>query len=132
MTPTTAYDYRAKIVRWIDGDTVQIDIDLGFDVTTRQTVRLKGIDTPELKSKDAVIRQAAVWAREKAMQLAPEGTTIRVQSEKGFAQEKYGRYLATINTSAGLDVSRELIRMGHGVAYMAAERIATSSTGDQR
>lgn len=116
---TTDYNYpRTTIIRWIDGDTVKVLIDVGFDITVKQTVRLKGINTPELKSSDATIRKAAGAAREAAMKLAPEGSTVRVQSEKGFAHEKYGRYLAIIHTAAGVNLTDELIRTGHGVPYM--------------
>jgi micrococcal nuclease len=58
------FEYRAKLVRCVDGDTVELDVDLGFKVTMREKFRLTGIDTPEKNSKVAAERVAAHAATE--------------------------------------------------------------------
>lgn len=85
------YEYRCKIKRVIDGDTVDIDIDLGFDVVlANQRVRLYGIDTPESRTKDLVEKRFGLAAKEflKAM-LGKEGTLKTHKDATG----KFGRIL---------------------------------------
>jgi len=109
------YEYRAKLVRCIDGDTVELEVDLGFKVTLREKFRLIGIDTPEKNSKIAAEREAAKAATDYLVSLlAGEGLTIKTQKD---AQGKYGRYLCTLFTASGVDVNQEMIKTGHAVAY---------------
>ena len=46
------YEYKAKLVRVVDGDTIDCEIDLGFDITVRQRVRFAGINAPESRTRD--------------------------------------------------------------------------------
>ena len=91
--PTLAdrYVYAAKCVKVIDGDTLDLDIDLGFHVTIRQRVRLKGIDTPELRGKD---KARAVAARVEVETYAM-GVELLIRTERDRA-DKYGRMLADV------------------------------------
>jgi len=85
------YEYRCKIKRVVDGDTVDIDIDLGFDVVlANQRVRLYGIDTPESRTRDKVEKRYGYAAKEflKAM-LGKEGTLKTHKDATG----KFGRIL---------------------------------------
>ena len=88
------YQYKIKkIHRVIDGDTVDIDIDLGFDITIRQRVRLKDIDAPEPRTKDLEEKAAGLVAKawlEK--ELSREGEWI-IETTK---EDKYGRILGTL------------------------------------
>lgn len=81
------YTYNAIVDRWVDGDTVDLRVDLGFTVWVKQRFRLDGIDTPE--------RGMVLWkeATDRARSLAPEGSVIKVKSTK---TDKYGRYLGTL------------------------------------
>ena len=59
------YEYRCQITRVVDGDTVDVDIDLGFGVWMRkQRVRLKGVDTPESRTRDKVEKKYGLMAKE--------------------------------------------------------------------
>ena len=89
------YEYRAKVVRVIDGDTVVIEIDLGFEIRSKIKVRLKQIDTPEIyrpKSPEELIRgrEAKRFVEERVLNKAILLHTYK--DRKG----KYGRYLADI------------------------------------
>jgi micrococcal nuclease len=88
------YQYKIKkIHRVIDGDTVDIDIDLGFDITIRQRVRLKDIDAAETRTKDLEEKAEGIKARlwlEK--ELAREGEWII----DTYKEDKYGRILGTL------------------------------------
>ncbi len=88
------YQYKIKkIHRVIDGDTVDIDIDLGFDITIKQRVRLKGIDAAETRTTDLSEKSNGIKARlwlEK--ELARKGEWI-IETHK---EDKYGRILGTL------------------------------------
>jgi len=85
------YEYRCKIKRVVDGDTVDVDIDLGFDIVlTNQRIRLYGIDTPESRTRDKVEKIYGLIAKDflKTM-LGKEGTLKTHKDAKG----KFGRIL---------------------------------------
>ena len=88
------YEYKATIKYIVDGDTVDVDIDLGFDVWLRnQRVRLYGIDTPECRTRNKKEKAHGLLAKdyvEKALKLG-EVYTLRTK-DKG----KFGRYLGEI------------------------------------
>jgi micrococcal nuclease len=88
------YDYQCTIVRVVDGDTVDVDIDLGFDTwRCGERIRLYGIDTPECRARDAEEKAAGFLAKGFVEEALHVGATYRLQTkEKG----KFGRYLGTI------------------------------------
>lgn len=88
------YHYKIKkFNKIIDGDTVDLDIDLGFNLTISHRVRLKGINTPETRTKDLVEKEkglaAKVWLEE---QLSREGEWVI----ETYKEDKYGRILGTL------------------------------------
>jgi micrococcal nuclease len=88
------YEYNCTIVRVVDGDTVDVDIDLGFDTWRRgERIRLYGVDTPECRSRSATEKKAGLLAKGFVIQALHEGGTYKLTTkEKG----KFGRYLGTI------------------------------------
>lgn len=105
------YEYEGRIVRVIDGDTVMVDISLGFNLWRHQEIlRLAGINAPEVNTSAG--RAAAVFLRK----LLPEGATVTVVTKKD-KKEKYGRYLASISIN-GENVSSTLLSEGHAQPYM--------------
>ena len=107
------YEYRAYISRVIDGDTLEVDIDLGFKTTLKkEKLRLLGIDTPEMRSKSLQERLHAASAKQFVEDLvAKMGNEITVHTEKDKAG-KYGRYLARVILSSGEDLSDLLVENG--------------------
>ena len=90
------YEYDAIVRRVIDGDTIEVDIDLGFKTTlVKEKLLLLDIDTPEIRSSNLNERQHAQEAKTYVENLLPRGTTIRVRTEKD-KKGKYGRYLAWV------------------------------------
>jgi len=90
-TPTSLYTYRAKIVKVHDGDTLTVDIDLGFGVMlTDQQVRLKGINAPELETPAG--KDSLLWLTSYLNKL-PKDVMIVTFKDK---TEKYGRLLGDI------------------------------------
>lgn len=102
------YQYRATIVRVIDGDTVVADVDLGFHVTHRVTFRLLGIDCPEMNTA------AGKAAKEFVVAWLIGDRTFVFDTHK---TDKYGRYLAKINDENNRCLNDTLIIQGHAVGY---------------
>lgn len=109
------FEYRAQLIKVVDGDTVDVSVDLGFRLHQDMRLRLLGINTPELLSKSETERLAAQAARDYLRGLL-EGKSLRIQTHKD-GQDKYGRYLAVIFVD-DLNVNQDLIKAGHGVPYM--------------
>ncbi len=84
------FQYTAKLIRVIDGDTLLLDVDLGFHVHVEQHVRLAGINCPELSTVEG---QAA--RQEVVRRLDLSGNVVRIETKKDRT-EKYGRYLAAV------------------------------------
>ena len=106
--------YRASVVDVYDGDTITVDIDLGFSMSLRKLkVRLTGIDTAEMKSKNADSKKRAIeardWLRGQCL-----GKEVYLESA---GLDKYGRWLGKVYTKEGLCCNEELIRLGFAVQY---------------
>lgn len=111
------YEYRATVDRWVDGDTVDLVVDLGFTVHMRTRFRLLGVDTPETNRISS--REAGLAATAFAESLAPEGSTVIVESKK---TGKYGRWLGLIfpldeEGNRGESVNASLLSAGHARPY---------------
>ena len=85
------YEYRIKIVKIIDGDTVDVDIDLGFGVwLKKQRIRLHGIDTPESRTRDLDEKRYGLMAKKFLTQQIEDGAILKTRLDK---KGKYGRIL---------------------------------------
>ena len=87
------YEYRCTIDRVIDGDTVDVDIDLGFGVWLRkERVRMYGIDTPESRTRDLVENKYGLAAKDFVLSFLPVGSTQTLRTKKDD-KGKFGRIL---------------------------------------
>jgi len=109
------YKYNATIVRVVDGDTVDVDIDLGFDMWLRkQRIRLAGIDTPESRTKDKQEKHYGIAAKNFLKTLLREGEVYELETtEKG----KFGRYLGTFTNPIIGDVCDKMVECHQAVRY---------------
>lgn len=102
ITSENLYIYRGTIVDIVDGDTVNIEVDLGFSVKIKERFRLLGslggINTPELHDKNPDIRAAANLAKSRVEQLIPIGSSVLIKTEKD-KQDGFRRYLAQIKSN---------------------------------
>lgn len=88
------YQYSVKVVKVIDGDTIDVDIDLGFSVVlAKQRVRLHGIDTPESRTRDKEEKVRGLLSKAFLLALCPIGSTIHLHSH---GKGKFGRILGEI------------------------------------
>jgi len=114
------YEYRCKVLKIIDGDTVDVDIDLGFGVWLRnERVRLYGIDTPESRTSDKIEKYYGLLAKQFLKDHLGKDCTLRTRKdEKG----KFGRILGEFivydhATDREMTINDIMIREGHAVAY---------------
>ena len=112
------YRYNAKLIRVYDGDTIWVDIDLGFGIWLRnQAIRLKGIDTPEMRGSE---RYRGTVSRDRLISLLERDSSgIIIQTTKGKERGKYGRILGEVFIkSEDRSVNQILLDEGLAVEYM--------------
>lgn len=110
------YIYSAQVTKVIDGDTIEIDLDLGFGVWYRnQRVRLNGIDTPESRTKDKDEKTRGELSKNKLKELI-ENKIIKISTTID-PDDKFGRILAIIETKEGINVNEWLVTNNYAVAY---------------
>ena len=118
-------EYDVRVVKVVDGDTVDVDIDLGFGVTlTDERVRIMGIDTPESRTRDKVEDLFGEAAKERLTQLMRYGAKlITTEDRKGEDMKgKFGRILGDFKTLGGDLITDILIQEGHAVAYFGGNK----------
>ena len=118
------YEYKAKVVRVIDGDTIVFDIDLGFNIIVKdESVRLAGINAPEVRTKDLEEKAKGLAAK-----LFVENVVGRVDRSGGYftletakSNDKFGRYLAYVNVHIPNETSyclnENLVLTNHAVVF---------------
>lgn len=118
------YDYKVKIIKVVDGDTVDVDIDLGFNVWLRnERVRIMGIDTPESRTRNPVEKVFGLAAKKRLGQLLGKYSILKTQVDKSGQdmKGKFGRILGDFIVEK-LDgeissIAKILIDEGHAVEY---------------
>ena len=108
------YEYSATLVKIVDGDTVDVLIDLGFDLSKKERVRLLGIDTPESATKDLAEKKLGIEAKEYITQWFTNNTPFRLQTTK---DDKYGRILGVFTGLDGKTLNDILVQNGYAWAY---------------
>lgn len=113
------YEYRVKKVHAVvDGDTIDVDIDLGFNVSYYQRVRLAGIDTPESRTTDKYEKQLGLEVKQKLKDLLSGAKTVVIRTEKPDSTEKYGRVLGWLYLDGAQEsVNHSLIASGYAWEY---------------
>jgi micrococcal nuclease len=107
------YEYSATVLRWVDGDTVDLRVDLGFRMFAETRFRLYGIDTPERGQKNHGEATAL------ANTLAPIGAEVHISTYPDA--DKYGRWLAVI-TNGTMSVNDSLVGSGLAVRYFGGTK----------
>ena len=111
------YQYRARVNRVIDGDSVVLDIDLGFNMwMNNQNIRIYGIDTPECRTRDLDEKARGFLAKEHVQNLLPVGEEVVIDTYKDKGG-KFGRILGKIITVEGINVGQSLLAINLAVPY---------------
>ncbi len=114
------YYYNCTLDRVIDGDTIDVNIDLGFDVIlSKQRVRLAGIDTPESRTRNLAEKALGLKAKDRLIELC--GEKLQLLS---LGSGKYGRILGIPHTEEGEDICELLKKEGHAVEYWGGTKKA--------
>ena len=119
------YEYRVKkITNVVDGDTIDVDIDLGFDVSFSQRVRLAGIDTPESRTSDKFEKTLGLEAKEYLKKQLKDAKDVVIKTEKPDSSEKYGRILGWLYVDGDtVSINDHMIEDGYAWAYMGETKV---------
>ena len=117
------YEYKVKITRVVDGDTVDAEVDLGFDTFIKDRIRLMGIDTPESRTRNKKEKALGLAAKAYLKELLREnkGNIILRTSKEG--KGKFGRILGTLLIYDGMtSVNQMLVNEGHARPYYGGNK----------
>ncbi len=117
------YTYKAKLDRVVDGDTIDVNIDLGFDISVHKRVRLAGINAPESRTRNLEEKKKGLAAKARLIELLDKGSLVVESKELG----KYGRVIGTLhiypdNLNLPINVNEALVSEGHAVEYDGGKR----------
>ena len=110
------YEYKVKeVVKVVDGDTIDVVIDLGFDLSKKERVRLAGIDTPESRTRDLEEKKLGLEAKEHLSTNLSNADHLMISTEK---DGKYGRMLGTIHLNDDIvSINQQMIDKGYAWEY---------------
>jgi micrococcal nuclease len=119
------YEYRVKkVLAVIDGDTIDVDIDLGFDISITKRVRLAGIDTPESRTSDKYEKTLGLESKAMLKQRLSAAETIVIRTEKPDSSEKYGRVLGWLFLDGEKTSFNEtMIASGYAWSYLGDTKV---------
>lgn len=118
------YEYKAKLVKVVDGDTVDVDIDLGFGVWLKdERVRVMGIDTPESRTRDKVEKVFGLAAKDRVEELVKKDMILKTFAAKDGEdmKGKFGRILGDFIIGDKM-LTEILIQEGHAVKYFGQNK----------
>ena len=119
------HEYKVNILKVVDGDTVDVDIDLGFGVWLRnERVRVMGIDTPESRTSDKIEKVFGEAAKQRLTSLLSSEAILMSQVSKmgENMKGKFGRILGDFKTITGQIVTEMLMEEGHAVGYNGGDK----------
>lgn len=109
------YEYNAKLIRVIDGDTIDAIIDLGFNVWVEKRIRLYGIDAPESRTRDLEEKKKGIESKKRLQELIEENKGTFILKSHGVG--KYGRCLGTLIIE-GSNLNEKLVLEGYAKEYI--------------
>lgn len=119
------YEYRVKkITNVVDGDTIDVDIDLGFNVSFSQRVRLAGIDTPESRTSDKAEKVLGLESKDYLKSKLKEAKNVIIKTEKPDSSEKYGRILGWLYVDGNtVSINDQMIEDGYAWGYLGDTKV---------
>ncbi len=118
------YEYKVKVTDVIDGDTIDVVIDLGFDIFTNKRIRLYGIDCPESRTTDLHEKKLGIEAKEYLKQLLGNASNVIIKTLSTDAYEKYGRVLGQVYIdSSAISVNDLMISRGYAWSYDGGTKV---------
>jgi micrococcal nuclease len=119
------YEYHVKsITNVVDGDTVDVDIDLGFDISFSSRVRLAGIDTPESRTTNKAEKVLGLEAKDYLKKKLKDAKSIIIKTEKMDSSEKYGRILGWLYINGDIvSINDHMINDGYAWGYLGETKV---------
>jgi micrococcal nuclease len=119
------YEYFVKEVKnVVDGDTIDVVIDLGFDILFASRVRLAGIDTPESRTTDKAEKALGIEAKEYLKKQLKDAKSVVIRTEKMDSSEKYGRILGWVYVNGDSEsLNNKMINDGYAWGYLGDTKI---------
>jgi micrococcal nuclease len=116
--------YVKKVSKVVDGDTIDVDIDLGFDISFSSRVRLAGIDTPESRTTDKIEKALGLESKEYLKKAIDASKTVVIKTEKMDSSEKYGRILGWVFLDGSeVSINQKMINEGYAWGYMGETKV---------
>ena len=116
--------YVRKVENVVDGDTIDVLIDLGFDILFQSRVRLAGIDTPESRTKDLAEKALGLEAKEYLKKALKDAKSVIIKTEKMNSSEKYGRILGWVYLNGdSVSINDHLINDGYAWGYLGDTKV---------
>jgi micrococcal nuclease len=116
--------YVRKVENIVDGDTIDVLIDLGFDILFQSRVRLAGIDTPESRTKDLKEKALGLESKEYLKKALKDAKSVVIKTEKMDSSEKYGRILGWVYVDGNtVSLNDMMINDGYAWGYMGDTKV---------
>jgi micrococcal nuclease len=116
--------YVKKVTKVVDGDTIDVEIDLGFDISFSSRVRLAGIDTPESRTTDKMEKALGLEAKAYLKNQIESAKTVVIKTEKMDSSEKYGRILGWVFLDgSSVSMNEKMIEDGHAWGYLGDTKV---------
>jgi micrococcal nuclease len=116
--------YVKKVTKVVDGDTIDVDIDLGFDISFSSRVRLAGIDTPESRTSDKMEKALGIEAKSYLKNAIDSAKSVVIKTEKIDSSEKYGRILGWVYLDGSeKSINEQMILDGHAWGYLGETKV---------
>jgi micrococcal nuclease len=116
--------YVKKVTRVVDGDTIDVEIDLGFDISFSSRVRLAGIDAPESRTRDKMEKALGLEAKAYLKREIDAAKTVVIKTEKMDSSEKYGRILGWLFLDGSeVSMNEKMIEDGHAWGYLGDTKV---------
>ena len=116
--------YVKKVNKIVDGDTIDVDIDLGFSISFSSRVRLAGIDTPESRTTDKIEKALGLESKDYLKKSIDASKTVVIKTEKMDSSEKYGRILGWVFLDGSeVSINQKMIDDGYAWGYMGETKV---------
>lgn len=119
------YEYHVKkVTNVVDGDTIDVEIDLGFDISFSSRVRLAGIDTPESRTTNKAEKVLGIEAKEYVKSKIKDAKEVIIKTEKMDSSEKYGRILGWVFLDGSkVSINEQMIADGYAWGYLGETKV---------
>ena len=121
MSKNNLYHYRAELERVVDGDTIDVKLDLGFDLKMQARIRFAGINAPESRTRDLVEKQKGLEAKRFVEDWLGNCDAVIIQTQLD-KKGKFVRILGTVLNAEGASLNDEMIALGHATPYEGGKR----------